>query len=48
MDLIGALELEIRPGTPDNPAGVKIALLRYIRGEDGRLFVTPERTSRRD
>jgi hypothetical protein len=27
---------------PDNPAGVKIALLRYTRGEDGRLFMTPE------
>ena len=45
MHLFGALELEIRPGTPDNPAGVKIALLRYTRGEDGRLFITPECTS---
>jgi hypothetical protein len=42
MHLFGALELEIRPGTPDNPAGLKIALLRYTRGEDGRLFITPE------
>lgn len=42
MQLFGAFELEIRPGTPDNPAGVKIALLRYTRGEDGRLFITPE------
>ena len=42
MQLFGAFELEIKPGTPDNPAGVKIALLRYTRGEDGRLFVTPE------
>jgi hypothetical protein len=42
MHLPGAFELEIRPGTPDNPAGVKLALLRYTRGEDGRLFVTPE------
>jgi hypothetical protein len=42
MHLFGALELEIRPGTPDNPAGIKIALLRYTRGEDGRLFITPE------
>jgi hypothetical protein len=25
--------------------GVKIALLRYTRGEDGRLFITPECTS---
>jgi hypothetical protein len=42
MHLLGAFELDIRPGTPDHPAAVKIALLRYTRGEDGRLFVTPE------
>jgi hypothetical protein len=42
MHFLGALELEIRPGTPDNPASVKIALLRYTRGEDGRLFITPD------
>jgi hypothetical protein len=42
MHLFAAFELEIRPGTPENPAGVKIALLRYTRGEDGRLFITPE------
>jgi hypothetical protein len=42
MHLLGALELKIRPGTPDNPAGVKIALLHYTPGgEDGRLFITP-------
>jgi hypothetical protein len=41
MHLFGALELEIQPGTPDNPAGVKIALLRYTRGEDGRLLLHP-------
>jgi hypothetical protein len=40
MHLVGAFELEIRPGTSDHPAGVKIALVRYTRGEDGRLFVT--------
>jgi hypothetical protein len=45
MHLFGALELEIRPGTPDNPAGIKIALLRYTRGEDGRLFIMPECSS---
>jgi hypothetical protein len=45
MHLFGVLELEIRPGTPDNPAGVKIALLRYTRGEDSRLFITPECTA---
>jgi hypothetical protein len=45
MHLFGAFELEIRPGTPDNPASVRIALLRYTRGEDGRLLVTPECSS---
>jgi hypothetical protein len=45
MHLLGAFELDIRPGTPDNPAAVKIALLRYTRGEDGRVFVTPECSS---
>jgi hypothetical protein len=42
MHVFGAFELEVRPGTPDLPAAVKIALLRYTRGEDGRLFITPE------
>ena len=42
MHVFGAFELDIRPGTPDHPASVKIALLRYTRGEDGRLFITPE------
>ena len=42
MHVFGAFELDIRPGTPDNPASVKIALLRYARGEDGRLFITPD------
>ena len=41
MHLFGALELEIQPGTPDNPAGIRIALLRYTRGEDRRLFIAP-------
>ncbi len=45
MHVFGAYQLDIRPGTPDNPVGVKIALLRYARGEDGRLFITPECTS---
>jgi hypothetical protein len=39
MHLLGAFELDIRPGTPDS---VKIALACYTRGEDGRLFITPE------
>jgi hypothetical protein len=42
MHLFGAFELDIQPGTPDSPAGVRIALLRYTRGEDGRLLITPE------
>ena len=42
MDLFGALDLEIQPGTPDNPADIRIALLSYTRGEDRRLFITPE------
>ena len=40
--ILGAFELEIQPGTPDNPASVRIALLRYTRGEDGRLLIMPE------
>lgn len=42
MHLLEAFELDIRPGSPDNPAAVTIALLRYTRTEDGRLFITPE------
>jgi hypothetical protein len=42
MHLFGAFELDVRPGTPDNPASIRVALLRYTRGEDGRLFITPE------
>ena len=45
MHVFGAFELDIQPGTPDNPASVRIALLRYTRGEDGRLFITPACTS---
>ena len=42
MHVFGAFELDIKPSTPDNPASVRIALLRYVRREDGRLFITPE------
>jgi hypothetical protein len=45
VHVFGAFELDIQPGTPDNPAGVKIAPLRYTRGEDGRLLITPECSS---
>lgn len=40
--LFGAFELDIRPGTLDDPAAVKIILLRYTRGEDRRLLITPD------
>ena len=42
MHVFGAFELDIQPGSPDNPACLRVALLRYVRGEDGRLFITPE------
>jgi hypothetical protein len=45
MYVFGAFELDIQPGTPDNPASVRIALLRYTGGEDGRLYMTPECSS---
>jgi hypothetical protein len=45
VHVFGAFELDIRPGTPNTPASVRIALLRYTRGEDGRLLITPECTS---
>jgi hypothetical protein len=44
MHVLGAFELDIQPGTPNNPASVRVALLRYVRGEDGRLFGTPDST----
>lgn len=40
--VFGAFELDIQPETPDNPASVRIALMRYTRAEDGRLLITPE------
>jgi hypothetical protein len=45
MHLFGAFELEVTPSTPDNPASIRVALLRYTRGEDGRLLITPECSS---
>jgi hypothetical protein len=45
MHLFGAFELDNQHGTPDGSVSVKIALPRDIRGEDGRLFVTPECSS---
>ncbi len=45
MQVFGALELDIKPGTPDNPAGVRIALQKAMFDPSGRVFVTPECTS---
>jgi hypothetical protein len=45
MHVFEAFELDIRLGTPDTPASVRLALLCYTRSEDGRLFITPECTS---
>ena len=45
MHVFGAFELDIQPGTPDDPESIRVALLRYVRGENGRLFITPECTS---
>ena len=42
MHVFGAFELDIRPGTPDTPVSVRVALLRYTQGENGCLFVIPE------
>jgi hypothetical protein len=39
------VELDMQPGTPDKPASVRVALLRYVRGEDGRLYMMPECSS---
>jgi hypothetical protein len=45
MHVFGAFKFDIQPGTSDNPAGVRITLLRYTRGEDSRLLITSECTS---
>jgi hypothetical protein len=42
MHLLGAFELDIRPGTPDSPAVVRIALQKAIFDPSGRVFVTSE------
>jgi hypothetical protein len=45
MHVLGAFELDIRPGTPDDPAGVRIALQSAAFDPRGRVFVTPECSS---
>lgn len=42
MHILGVFELDIRPGTPDEPAGVRIALQKATFDPSGRVFVTPE------
>jgi hypothetical protein len=45
MHVLRAFELDIRPGTPDDPAGVRIALQKAAFDPSGRVFVTPECSS---
>ena len=42
MHLLGAFELDIRPGTPETPADVRIALQKAVFDPSGRVFVTLE------
>jgi hypothetical protein len=45
MHVLGAFELDIKPGTPDDPAVVRIALQKATFDPSGRVFVTPQCTS---
>ena len=42
MHVFGAFEFDISQEPQTTPASVRVALLRYTRGEDGRLLITPE------
>jgi hypothetical protein len=42
MHILRAFELDIRPGTPDDPASVRIALQKAVFDPSGRVFVSPE------
>jgi|SRR5919112_2649537 hypothetical protein len=42
MHLLGAFELDIRPCTPEIPAGVRVALQKAIFDPSARVFVSPE------
>jgi hypothetical protein len=44
MHLFGAFELDIRPGTPNNPASVMIPLLRFNAVDCLTLVQIAERT----
>jgi hypothetical protein len=35
MHVFGAFELDIQPDTPDSPASIRVALLRYVRARTG-------------
>jgi hypothetical protein len=35
MYVFGVFELDGQPGTPDNPASIRVALLRYVRASMG-------------
>jgi len=35
MHVFGAFELDIQPGISDDPASIRVALLRYIRARTG-------------
>ena len=45
MNVFGAFELSIGPSTPDDPAGVRIALQKATFDPNGRVFVTAECSS---
>ena len=43
MHLFGAFELDVQARHSQITLHrIRVALLRYTRGEDGRLFITPE------
>jgi hypothetical protein len=42
MQVSGAFELEMKPGTPDDPASVRLVLQKAMFDPSGRVFVTPE------
>jgi len=42
MHVFEAFELDVQPDSPDNSASSGVALLRYTRGGDRRLFIAPE------
>lgn len=45
MNVLGVFELDVQPGTSDEPTVLKIALQKAIFDPSGRVFITPECTS---